>query len=294
MEVSVQARRAHALTAARAARVLEQSLAYLVLIAGCVISIFPFYWMIMSSFKQSWEILQFPPTFFPHSVTLQHYRVILSTTGLVRGFVNSVIVTGCRVQLICIISLMVGYALAKLRFPGREALFLLVLAIMMVPGQVYLIPLFLLMDKYGLIDTYAALIVPGAINSFSVFLMRQAFLTMPDDYIDAAHKDGAGHFRILFRIGLPMVMPMLLTVALINAFWSWNDFLWPYLVVNHDHMATLPVALGRYSRIAVGTGSISWGEVMAGTTMAGAPMIIIYLILQRRFVESLTMTGLKG
>lgn len=292
---AVEARHASSATMVRLMSALERAAAYLVLAIGGVISVFPFYWMLISSVKQNWEILQFPPTFFPRSFTIEHYQVILATTGLVRGFVNSVIVTTSRVTLICLISTMVGYALAKLRFPGRNALFLFALAIMMVPGQVFLIPLFLLMDKYGLIDTYAALIIPGAINSFSVFLMRQAFLTMPFDYIDAARMDGAGHFRILFRIGVPMMMPMLLTVALINSFWSWNDFLWPYLVINHDYMATLPVALARYSRLVVGGGNtISWGEVMAGTTIAGAPMIIIYLILQRQFVEALTMTGLKG
>ncbi len=295
MTASLAIGRSRRVKAVRAAHVLGQVITYLVLIVGGAISIFPYYWMVSSSFKENWEIIRFPPTFYPHSVTLDHYIVILNTTGLVRGFLNSVIVTSSRVVLIVIISTMVGYALAKLRFPGREALFLFSLAIMMVPFQLFLIPLFLLMDKYNLIDTYAALIVPGAVNSFSLFLMRQAFLTMPDDYIDAALIDGAGHFRILFRIGVPMVTPMLLTVALVNAFWSWNEFLWPYLVILHDYMATLPVALARYSRIVVGSGqTIRWGDVMAGTTIAGAPMIFIFLILQRRFVEALTMTGLKG
>jgi len=282
-------------TRQRAARAFGRTMTYLMLVAGGIVSVFPFYWMVSSSFKQNWEILQFPPSFFPHEFTLEHYQVILATTRLPRAFLNSVIVTTCRVYLVVLIATMVGYALAKLRFPGREALFLFTLAIMMVPGQLFLIPLFLLMDQYGLIDTYAALIVPGAVNSFSIFLMRQAFLTMPDDYIDAALIDGAGHFRILFQIGLPMMMPMVLTVALINAFWSWNDFLWPFVVIVHDYMATLPVALARYSRLVVGGGqTLRWGDVMAATTMTGAPMIAIYLILQRRFVEALTMTGLKG
>jgi len=221
--------------------------------------------------------------------------VILSTTGMMRGLLNSVIVTSSQVVLIVITSTLTGYAFAKLRFPGRNALFVFTLAIMMVPGQLFLIPLFLLMDTYGLIDTYAVLILPGAVNSFGIFLMRQAFLTVPDDYIDAGRIDGAGHFRILFRIVVPMVMPMILTVALVNAFWSWNSFLWPFLVILRDQMATLPVALARYSRLVVGGGStIRWGDVMAATTMTGAPMIVVFLIFQRRFVEALTMTGLKG
>ena len=295
MGVQTRVRRVPSAASRRAASVLGRALTYLVLVVGGVVSVFPFYWMVSSSFKQNWEILQFPPSFFPHEFTLEHYQVILSTTGMMRGLLNSVIVTACRVQLVVVISTMVGYALAKLRFPGRGALFLFTLAIMMVPFQIFLIPLFLLMDQYGLIDTYAVLIIPGAVNSFSIFLMRQAFLTVPDDYIDAALIDGAGHFRILFRIMVPMVLPMVLTVALVNAFWSWNDFLWPFIVILRDQMATLPVALARYSRLVVGGGqTIKWGDVMAATTMTGAPIIIIFLILQRRFVEALTMTGLKG
>jgi multiple sugar transport system permease protein len=295
MSVRFVVRRTPALSYHRLLRALGLGLTYLTLIAGGVLSAFPFYWMVSSSLKQNWEILQFPPTLVPVGLTFEHYGRVLATTGLPRAFVNSVIVTSCQVILVVIISTMVGYALAKLRFPGRQVLFLVVLAMVMVPFQLFMIPLFLLMDKYNLIDTYAALILPGAVNSFSLFLMRQAFLTMPDDYIDAALIDGAGHFRILFQIGVPMVMPMLLTVALVNAFWSWNAFLWPYLVIAQESMATLPVALGRYSRMIVGGGrTIRWGDVMAAATLTGAPMIFIFLILQRRFVEALTMTGLKG
>jgi multiple sugar transport system permease protein len=251
--------------------------------------------MISSSLKESSEILQQPPTLWPHNWTTAHYAMILSSLGLERALLNSVIVAPGRVLLVVVIAVMTGYTLAKLRFPGRRVLFAIVLGLMMVPMQLSLIPLFLLTERYGLIDTYAALIIPGAVNSFSIFLMRQAFLSVPNDYIDAAIVDGAGHIRILYQIALPMVMPMVLTLALVNAFWSWNDFLWPFIVIVREEMSTLPVALARFSRMIMGVGGTTRaGPVMAAATLTALPIMVIFLIFQRRFVEALTMAGLKG
>lgn len=275
--------------------VLQRILIYLILTIGAIVAAFPFYWMISSSLKESFEILQHPPTLWPHNWTAAHYAMILATLGLERAFLNSVVVATGRVFLVVGIAVMTGYTLAKLRFPGRRMLFAIVLGLMMVPPQLSLIPLFLLTEKYGLIDTYAALIIPGAVNSFSIFLMRQAFLSVPNDYIDAAIVDGAGHIRILFQITLPMVMPMVLTLALVNAFWSWNDFLWPFIVIVREEMSTLPVALARFSRMIMGVGGTTRaGPVMAAATLTALPIMVIFLIFQRRFVEALTMTGLKG
>jgi|DewCreStandDraft_4_1066084.scaffolds.fasta_scaffold14762_2 multiple sugar transport system permease protein len=277
-------------------RIPGNILVYVILIVGTVIALFPFYWMISSSLKENWEILSFPPTLWPHTLTFTHYQSVLSTIGIVRAFINSIVVVASRVFIVLMVALITGYSLAKLRFPGREVLFVLVLALMMVPGQIYLIPLFLLVNHYGWIDTYAALIIPGAINSFSIFLMRQAFLSVPNDYIDAALVDGAGHFRILFKIGLPMVAPMVLTLVLVNAFWSWNDFIWPFIVIVRDEMSTLPVLLARFARLLTGPvgRNIRYGEVMAAATLTSLPILVVFLLIQRMFVESLTMTGLKG
>ncbi len=279
----------------RVMSIVERTVVYLLLAFGAFLAIFPFYWMVSSSLKESYEILQLPPTFWPHTFTVSHYVQVLASVGIARAFLNSVIVAAGRVVLCLVIATMTGYALAKLEFPGRRVLFMIVLALMMVPGFLWLIPLFLLVDKYGMIDTYWGLILPGCVNSFSIFLMRQAFLSVPKDYIDAAIVDGAGHFLILRKIAFPMVTPMALTLVLVNAFWSWNDFLWPFIVIVHDEMSTLPVALARWSRMLMGVGGTTRaGQVMAAATLTALPIMIIFLILQRRFVESLTMAGLKG
>lgn len=275
--------------------IVERTAVYLLLAVGAFLAIFPFYWMISSSLKESFEILQIPPTFWPHTFTINHYVEVLASVGILRAFLNSVIVAGGRVILGLVIATMTGYALAKLKFPGSQVLFMIVLALMMVPGFLWLIPLFLLTEQYGLIDTYWGLILPGCVNSFSIFLMRQAFLSVPKDYIDAGIVDGAGQFLILLQIAFPMVVPMALTLALVNAFWSWNDFLWPFIVIVHDEMSTLPVALARWSRMLMGVGGTTRaGEVMAAATLTALPIMLIFLIFQRRFVESLTMAGLKG
>lgn len=274
---------------------VEKIAVYLLLAFGAFLAIFPFYWMVSSSLKESFEILQQPPTFWPHTFTISHYAEVLASVGILRAFLNSLIVATGRVVLGLIVATMTGYALAKLEFPGRRVLFGVVLALMMVPGFLWLIPLFLLVEKYGMIDTYWGLIIPGCVNSFSIFLMRQAFLSVPKDYIDAAIVDGAGQFLILRKIAFPMVTAMALTLVLVNAFWSWNDLLWPFIVIVHDEMSTLPVALARWSRMLMGVGGTTRaGEVMAAATLTALPIMIIFLIFQRRFVESLTMAGLKG
>lgn len=276
--------------------IVQRALVYVVLALGAVVAIFPFYWMVSTSVKVTWETFLYPPTFYPHNLTAAHYRTILSTVGLVRAFATSVLVTSGRVLLVSVVSALTGYSLSKLHFPGRNALFLAVLALMMLPFQLYLIPLFLVTYYWGLIDTYWALILPGSVNSFSIFLMRQAFLSVPDDYIDAAIIDGAGHVRILLKIALPMVMPMMLTLILLNSFWSWNAFLWPFIVIVREEMSTLPVSLARFARSVSGYGLATTrnGEVMAAATITALPMVIIFIIFQRRFVEALTMSGLKG
>lgn len=275
--------------------IVERTLVYLVLAFGAFLAIFPFYWMVSSSLKQSFEILQQPPTFWPHTFTISHYQDVLDSVGIIRAFLNSVIVATGRVLLGLIIATMTGYALAKLEFPGRKLLFGIVLALMMVPGFLWLIPLFLLISQYGMIDTYWGLIIPGCVNSFSIFLMRQAFLSVPKDYIDAGIVDGAGQLLILRKIAFPMVTAMALTLVLVNAFWSWNDFLWPFIVIVHDEMSTLPVALARWSRMLMGVGGTTRaGQVMAAATLTALPIMIVFLLFQRRFVESLTMAGLKG
>jgi multiple sugar transport system permease protein len=265
-------------------------LTYVVLLLGAVISIFPFYWLILGSLKLPAELFRWPPSFFPGNLTLDSYRFVWETMDVPRAFMNSTVVAVLEVGLNVCFSALVAYALAKMRIPGKRYLLWLVLALMMIPFQIMMIPLFLQIDRLGLLDSYVGIVLPGAISSFTIFLLHQAFTTIPNDYIDAALVDGANHFGILTRIAAPMIFPMFLTAILINFLWSWNGFLWPFIVIQNDDMATLPVALARYQSFQ----AQRWDAVLAGATITALPVVLLYLAFQRKFIESLTMTGLKG
>ena len=263
---------------------------YLVLVLGAAVSLFPFYWLVIGSLKTPAELLRRPPTFFPDAPTLGAYRFVWETMNVPRALTNSTIVSVSEVGLNICFSGLVAYALAKMRIPGRRYIMWLILALMMIPFQLMMIPLFLQIHRLGLLDTYAGIILPGAVSSFTIFLLHQAFTTVPNDYIDAALVDGASHFGILTRIVVPMVRPLILTAILINFLWSWNGFLWPFIVIQGDELATLPVALARYQ----GFQAQRWDAVLAGATITALPVVVLYLVIQRKFIESLTMTGLKG
>lgn len=269
---------------------VRQVLTYVVLLLGAFISLFPFYWLVAGSLKTPRELLRVPPSLLPSDLTLNAYRYVWETMDVPRAFANSTIVSVSEVGLNVCFSALVAYALAKMRIPGKRYLFWLVLALMMIPFQIMMIPLFLQIHRLGLLDSYAGIILPGAVSSFTIFLLHQAFTTIPNDYIDAALVDGANHFGILIRIAVPMILPMILTAILINFLWSWNGFLWPFIVIQSDDMATLPVALARYQ----GFQAQRWDAVLAGATMTSVPIVILYLFFQRKFIESLTMTGLKA
>jgi multiple sugar transport system permease protein len=272
-------------------RILKKTAAYIILTAGAVLAMFPFFWMLSSSFKISREISQYPPVIFPARLTLEHYVYVFSTLNVLRVFMNSVIVSVSTVLLNAFFSGLAAYALAKLRFPGKKILFFIVLAFMMMPFQLLMVPLFLSISSLGLIGTYAGIILPSAVSSFSIFLLRQALISLPNDYIEAALIDGAHHFNIFFRIIVPMIMPALITVMLTNFFWSWNSYIWPMMVsVQHDHIATMQVAIARYRTLQ----DMKWGATMAACTMTAFPIVAVYLLMQTQFIESAAQSGLKG
>jgi multiple sugar transport system permease protein len=274
----------------RTRRTIQRAALYVVLLLGAVISLFPFYWMVNTSLKPGYEIFAWPPAMFPSRLTLDAYRFVWNTMDVPRTTLNSIIVAVCQVGLNVFFSSWVAYAFAKLRFPLKRYLFMIILALMILPGQIMMIPLFLMVDRLNLLDTYPGIFLPGAVTPFTIFLLRQAFVSVPDDYIDAARIDGAHHFQILFRIAYPIVKPLLLTAIVINFYWTWNAFLWPFLVIVSDEMATLPVALSRYRAF----NDQRWDAIMAAATVVASPIVILYLIIQRQFVESLAMSGLKG
>ncbi|WP_405001160.1 carbohydrate ABC transporter permease [Isoptericola haloaureus] len=260
------------------------------LLVGLVASLGPLVWMVLSSVKPEGEIRQFPPTLVPQDVTLENYTALFDRMNFPQFFLNSVIVALAVTVGAVLFSAMVGYALAKIDFPGRKALFLLIMATLMVPGTITFVPLFVLVANLDLINTYAALILPFLAAPFGVFLMRQFMLDIPDELLDAARVDGAGEFRTFFRIVLPQTGPALATLGILTFLGSWNNFLWPLVAVQSADMYTLPVALALYS---TGQNTVQYGLLLAGATVIVTPILVVFLVLQRRIIQGIATTGIK-
>ena len=291
---AVQARLAHLprrrVRGKRARAIAIRVLAYLVLILGAVLAVAPFLWMVSTSFKELQNIGDIPPEWFPSPFVTHNYPDVWNELPLLNFFTNSTYITVLSVigQLIfCSTS---AYAFARLEFTGRDKLFYLYLATMMIPGQVTLIPAFVLMRWLGWIDTPLALIVPGLGSAFGIFLLRQFFLTIPRELEDAAKIDGHGLFGIYWHVILPLSKAALAALAVFTFLGSWNDFLWPFVVINTPERMTLPVGLSFLSA----NHATEWTKLMAGSTLSLIPTILIFLLAQRYFVEGITVTGLKG
>jgi multiple sugar transport system permease protein len=269
---------------------LKRALLYLVLIAGLLLTLLPFFWMLSTSFKENAAITAMPPRWFPRPGTLEHYRRLFAEVSFLRHFGNSAIVAAGATLLSLLVNAMAGYAFAKFRFPGRERLFALLLMTMMVPGQVTLMPVFMLLKELGLLNAYTGLILPGAAGVFAIFLIKQFMETVPDELLEAARIDGCSEFGIFWRIVLPMSKPVLATVALFTFMGAWNEFLWALIVMLDESKYTLPVALANLS----GQHNTDWGLLMAGSVVVILPVVVLFLALQRFYVRGITMSGLKG
>ncbi|KLN36404.1 carbohydrate ABC transporter permease [Cellulosimicrobium cellulans] len=263
---------------------------YAALVVGLLLTLMPFIWMALGSFKTQGELLQRPITWWPQNPTLDNYERWLSQLNYGQYFTNSIVVAVVVVLGNIIFCSMVGYALAKMQFPGKKVLFALVMLTLMVPGVVTLVPMFVLVSNMGLVNTYPALILPFLAGPLGVFLMRQFMLGIPDALIEAARIDGAGEFRVFFRIVLPQCGPPLATLSILTFLGSWNNFLWPLVVAQTENMYTLPVALSLYS---VGSNGTYYGLLMAGSVLVVTPILILFLFLQRYFVQGIAMTGIK-
>jgi multiple sugar transport system permease protein len=264
---------------------------YALLLLGLVVVIGPFVWMLLSSFKPRSELVRIPPTWLPETWTLDNYDRLFTKLDFPRYFLNSVFIAGSVVLANVVFCSMVGYALAKLRFAGKNLIMLLVLATLMVPGSVTVIPLFVLMSKVNLVNSYWAVILPFAVGPFGVFLMRQFMMAIPNDLLEAARVDGARELRVFWKVVVPLSWPAMAALGIITFLFSWNMFLWPLIVLTDDRMYTLPVALGTF---AIGQYQADYGLLMAGAVALVLPIIIVFLILQRQFTESVASTGLKG
>lgn len=262
---------------------------HLLLILGSIGMLLPFYWMILTSLKTPLEALRFPPTFIPALIKFENYLDVFGQIPFWRYLGNTVFITLLTLIGVLVTSILAAYAFARLRFPCRELLFIGFLGLMMVPLPVYLVPSYIVLYKLGWIDTYAAMIVPWIVNVFSIFLLRQHIKQLPQDLFDAAKIDGCSHLHILLKIVIPLCKAPLATIIVFNFISSWNSFFWPLIVTNSDHIRPLQVGLAYFSREQ----STNYSLLMAATTMAIIPLIILFFFAQRQIIQSQARAGLK-
>ena len=257
-----------------------------------VLAILPLVWMVVTSLKTSSQVFTYPPIWVPSPVTLEHYRRILEASPFPRMFLNSAVVGIVVTALQLTTSTLAGFAFARLVFPGRTWVFLLFLGTLMIPEQVTFVPLFIV-ARYGhLVDTYFGLILPTMVSPFGIFLLRQAFMTVPRELEDAARIDGCNTWQTLWRVLVPVVRPSMATVALFAFLGSWNTYFWPLIVTQSTEMRTLPVGL-RYFLSDPDLGT-DWGALMAASTLTLLPVLLLFAITQRQFVQGLLAGSLKA
>lgn len=264
----------------------------LILVGGVVVLATPLWWMLITSFDESANMeSRFPPSLWFNTGKLGtfNFQNVLDSIPILRFYMNTVFITFVIVIIQIFFCSMAGYAFAKGRFPGRQKLFIVFLATMMIPFQLYMIPLYLMMNKIGLVNTYWALILPGMQNAYGVFLVTQYIKTIPDELIEAARVDGASEFRIFFFIIFPLAKPVTATLAVLTALWTWNDFLWPYLVLLKQDLFTITLGVSMFQQQY----KYYIGNIVAVSLMAILPIVILYFFLQKYVISGITMGGTK-
>jgi len=260
------------------------------LIIGAVATLLPLVWMVSASLMPTGEANTFPPRLFPSVVTWEHYVALFTRLNLARYFANSAFVAVGTTLLSLLINSMAGYAFACLRFSGRDRVFRMLLAALVIPAQVGMLPLFLMLKEMGLVNTLWGAMIPGLAPIFSIFLVRQYALSIPRDLLDAARVDGAGEFRIFWTLVLPILRPILATLAVFTFLMMWNDFMWPLIVLSDDRMYTLPVALANL----VGEHVQDTELMMAGSVLTLLPVLFVFVALQRAYMRGVMMGSVKG
>jgi multiple sugar transport system permease protein len=282
---------------------------YLILVPGAILFVAPFAWLVSASFQQIGDMFNYPPQWIPENPSLKGYKTFLGDDSgganqAWRWFANSAFVATSVTVLQLFFNSLAAYVFAKRRFPGRDAIFLVFLATMMIPGQVTLIPNYLVLKHvplfggnditgqggYGWLDSYYGLILPGAVSAFGIFLLRQFMLSIPDELLDAARIDGASEFAIYWRIILPLSGPALAASAIFTFTAAWEDFFWPLIIISSEDKYTAPLGLALF----VVKNRTAWDVLMAGSVIATLPMIIVFMVFQRKFIQGISMSGLKG
>jgi len=268
----------------------RRALVNVLLVLGALLTMFPLVWMVSVSLMAPGEASHFPPPLLPQAATLANYRELFAHAGIGRYFLNSLMVAVAATLLSLGFNVGAGYAFAKLRFRGRERLFKLLLGALVIPGQVAMLPLFLMLKQMGLVNTYMGVLIPAAASIFGIFLVRQYALTIPDALLEAARLDGASEWRIFRSIVLPLLAPILVTLAIFSFLGSWNDFMWPLIVLTDKDLYTLPVALASLSREHVQDNEM----MMAGSVLTIVPVLLLFLGLQRYYIQGLLVGSVKG
>jgi multiple sugar transport system permease protein len=262
---------------------------YTALAAVAAVMIGPFLWMLLTSLQSTFQALQFPPQWIPQPAIWQNYLHAWQRVPLGRYYVNSMVIAGAITAGQVTTSVLAAYVFARMEFPGRDIIFLLYLGTLIIPTQVTLVPTFLVVRWLGWVDTYQAVIAPSLAHPFGVFLLRQFFLSIPDEVEDAARIDGASSLGILVRIILPISMPAIAALAVFSFMWAWNSFLWPLIVLQSPDKYTLPVGLAMLQSEL----STDWPVVMAATVVATLPVVALFLLAQKQFARGIALTGMK-
>jgi len=264
------------------------TIAALALVA--LVEVFPYLWMLATSLKDLPSVTQFPPTLLPHPPHWDNYAKAWSSGPFLRYAVNNAVQTLGILALQLLFGCLAGYGFSKVRFRGRDACFLLVIACLIVPPQVRFVPLYMLFSKVGLLNTYASLILPYAVSALGTFLIRESFMQISDDIVDAARVDGAGLFTIIFRIMAPIAKPAIVAFSLFSVVYHWNDFFWPLVMTTNDAVRTLPIGVAMLRE--EGTGA-RWHIIMAGSMFVVAPVLVVFAVAQRHIIRAFTFTSLK-
>ena len=263
---------------------------HVVLMPLAAVMLLPLAWMLVTSIETLAESRHFPPTIVPSGIHWENYPNALDSAPFGRFFANSLVVTLASVAGNLVFCSLAGYAFARLRFFGRDVIFIVLLATLMVPFQVTMIPTFLIVQHLGLVNSLGALIAPNLVTPFGIFLLRQFFRTLPIDLEEAARIDGCSRLGVLYRVVLPLSMPALATLGIVTFLWTWNDFLWPLIAISSTDQSTVQLGLASFQ----GAHQTRWTLLMAGNVVALAPMLLVFVFAQRWFVQSIAATGVKG
>lgn len=274
----------------RLIRCLLPILWYGLLALGLLLTLTPLLWMLMASLMPAGEANSYPPRLWPSTLTFEHYAALFTRLDLARYLFNSALLASAVTVISLFINSMAGYAFAKFRFWGRDRLFQGLLAALVIPAQVAMLPLFLLLKQFGLINTYWGVVIPGMANIFGIFLIRQYLLAIPDSLLDAARMDGASEFRIYWLLVLPLCRPILVTLGIFTFMGTWNDFMWPLIVLTDSSLYTLPVALANLLGEHVQDAEL----MMAGSVLTVLPVMLLFMVLQRYYIAGIMLGGMKG